>query len=116
MTFYAAADIAFVGGSLIDTVGGHNLLEPAVLRRPILVGPHNFNAPDIAQSMLERGAARQVESAAQLATALLELYATTQARAEMGAKAYAIVADNRGALQRVMEAIDALLQAPSWTT
>ncbi len=50
MMFYAAADIAFVGGSLIATVGGHNLLEPAVLERPILVGPHNFNAPDIAQS------------------------------------------------------------------
>jgi 3-deoxy-D-manno-octulosonic-acid transferase len=116
MTFYAAADIAFVGGSLIDTVGGHNLLEPAVLRRPILVGPHNFNAPDIAQSMLESGAARQVDCAAQLAAALLELHAAPEARAEMGAKAFAIVAANRGALQRVMESIDAMLQAPSLTT
>ncbi|HEY0940496.1 MAG TPA: lipid IV(A) 3-deoxy-D-manno-octulosonic acid transferase [Steroidobacter sp.] len=115
MTFYAAADIAFVGGSLISTVGGHNLLEPAVLQRPILVGPHNFNAPDIAQLMMERGAARQVDSAAQLAAAILELYTDPTARAEMGAKGYAIVAENRGALQRIMELIEPLLQASSYT-
>lgn len=116
MTFYAAGDIAFVGGSLIATVGGHNLLEPAVLERPILVGPHNFNAPDIAQSMIESGAAREVSSAAQLAKALLDLYANPQMRAEMGAKASAIVAANRGALNRVIELIEPLLQAPSHTT
>lgn len=116
VTFYATADIAFVGGSLIATVGGHNLLEPAVLQRPILVGPHNFNAPDIAQLMIESGAARQVDSAGQLAAAILELYANPAARAEMGARANAIVTDNRGALTRVMELIDPLLQASSHTT
>jgi 3-deoxy-D-manno-octulosonic-acid transferase len=116
MTFYAAADIAFVGGSLIATVGGHNLLEPAVLERAILVGPHNFNAPDIAQLMIESGAARQVNSAEQLAAAILELSADPAARAAMGAKANAIVAANRGALSRVMELIEPLLQAPAQTT
>lgn len=116
MNFYAAADIAFVGGSLIATVGGHNLLEPAVLERPILVGPHNFNAPDIAQLMIESGAAREVNSAEQLAAVILELYAYPTTRAEMGAKANAIVAANRGALSRVMELIEPLLQAPSRTT
>ncbi len=116
MMFYAAADIAFVGGSLIATVGGHNLLEPAVLQRPVLVGPHNFNAPDIAQLMIESGAARQVDSSEQLAAAILELYANPAARAEMGARANAIVAGNRGALNRVMELIEPLLQGPSLTT
>jgi 3-deoxy-D-manno-octulosonic-acid transferase len=116
MMFYAAADIAFVGGSLIATVGGHNLLEPAVLQRPILVGPHNFNAPDIAQLMIESGAARQVDSSEQLAAVILELYANPATRAEMGARANAIVAGNRGALDRVMELIEPLLQAPSHTT
>lgn len=116
MTFYAAADIAFVGGSLIATVGGHNLLEPAVLERPILVGPHNFNAPDIAELMLTQGAARQVASPEQLAAAILELGAQPAARAEMGAKASAIVAENRGALDRVMQLIEPLLQTSSRTT
>lgn len=111
MAFYAAADITFVGGSLITTVGGHNLLEPAVLQRPILVGPYNFNAPDIAQLMIESGAARQVDSAEQLAVAILELYASPAARADMGARANAIVTENRGALKRVMELIESLLQA-----
>ena len=113
LTFYAASDIAFVGGSLIATVGGHNLLEPAVLERPILVGPHNFNAPDIAQLMLERGAARQVDSSEQLATAILELAAKPELRAEMGARGSAIVAENRGALGRVVALIDSLLQDSS---
>ena len=116
MTFYAAGDIAFVGGSLIATVGGHNLLEPAVLQRPILVGPHNFNAPDIAQLMLESGGALQVDSAEQLAAAILKLYASPALRAEMGERTHAIVAGNRGALNRVMELIEPLLQAPSHTT
>jgi 3-deoxy-D-manno-octulosonic-acid transferase len=116
MMFYAAADLAFVGGSLIATVGGHNLLEPAVLERPILVGPHNFNAPDIAQLLIESGAARQVDSPEQLAAAILELNANPPARADMGAKGNAIVAANRGALNRVMELIEPLLQAPSQTT
>jgi len=116
MMFYAAADIAFVGGSLIATVGGHNLLEPAVLERPILVGPHNFNAPDIAQLMIDSGAAREVHSAEQLAAAILELGADRAARADMGARANAIVTANRGALSRVMELIEALLQAPAHIT
>lgn len=115
MTFYAAADIAFVGGSLITTVGGHNLLEPAVLQRPILVGPHNFNAPDIAQLMIESGAARAVDSAGRLAATLLELFANSAARAEMGARGNAIVAENRGALKRLMALIEPLLQASSHT-
>ncbi len=46
MTFYAIADVAFVGGSLVP-IGGHNLLEPAALGLPILTGPHNFNGEDI---------------------------------------------------------------------
>ncbi len=116
LTFYAASDIAFVGGSLIDTVGGHNLLEPAVLARAILVGPHNFNAPDIAQLMLERGAARQVDSAEQLAAGVLELAANPALRAEMGARGSAIVAENRGALDRVLHLIEPLLQGSAATT
>ena len=115
MMFYAAADIAFVGGSLIDTVGGHNLLEPAVLERPVLVGPHNFNAPDIAQLMFESGAARQVDSPEKLAGAVLELAADPALRARMGTQGSEMVAANRGALDRVVSLVEARLQASSNT-
>lgn len=115
MMFYAAADIAFVGGSLIATIGGHNLLEPAVLERPVLVGPHNFNAPDIAQLMFESGAARQVNSPEQLAQAILELASNPELRARMGRQGSEMVAANRGALERVVAFVEARLQASSNT-
>jgi 3-deoxy-D-manno-octulosonic-acid transferase len=115
MMFYAAADIAFVGGSLIATVGGHNLLEPAVLERPVLVGPHNFNAPDIAQLMFESGAARQVNSPEELARAILGLAADPSLRARMGTQGSEMVAANRGALDRVVSLVDARLHASSKT-
>ena len=85
LSFYAAANVAFVGGSLVP-IGGHNLLEPAALNRPIIVGPHTFNAADIAQMFLESGAAVQVESATQLGGAVLDLLTNAARRDEMIAK------------------------------
>ena len=68
MTFYAAADVAFVAGSLVP-IGGHNLLEPASVGRPVLTGPHNFNGEEIAQLLMDAGAAVVVSDAGQLAHA-----------------------------------------------
>ena len=109
MSFYAAANVAFVGGSLVP-IGGHNLLEPAALNRPIVVGPYNFNAADIAQMFLSSGAAVQVESATQLASAVLDLLTSAARRDEMIAKAHAILQNNRGALARVLALIENLLR------
>ena len=72
LTFYAAADVAFVAGSLVP-IGGHNLLEPAALGLPILTGPHNFNSEDVARLLLEVGAARVVHDAAELAAEVATL-------------------------------------------
>jgi 3-deoxy-D-manno-octulosonic-acid transferase len=108
LTLYAAADIAFVGGSLVP-IGGHNLLEPAALARPIIVGPHNFNGPDIAEMLLASGAAMQVISAESLADAILKLAASPPLRAEMGERGRRIVAENRGALARVLDIIELAL-------
>lgn len=108
LSFYAAANVAFVGGSLVP-IGGHNLLEPAALNRPIIVGPHNFNAADIAQMFLASGAARQVESATELAAAVLDLLTSATHRDEMIAKAHAILQANRGALARVLTLVEELL-------
>jgi 3-deoxy-D-manno-octulosonic-acid transferase len=109
LSFYSAANVAFVGGSLVP-VGGHNLLEPAALNRPIIVGPHTFNAADIAQDFLERGAAVQVESAAELGAAVLDLLTNATRRDQMIASAHSILQNNRGALARLLTLIEKLLR------
>jgi 3-deoxy-D-manno-octulosonic-acid transferase len=105
--FYAASDIAFVGGSLVP-IGGHNLLEPAALALATITGPHNFNAPDIAQLLLTEDAALQIESADALAEQVWNLFGDAARRSELGARARALVERNRGTLQRLLQRIDAL--------
>lgn len=109
LSFYSAANVAFVGGSLVP-VGGHNLLEPAALNRPVIVGPHTFNAADIAQMFLASGAAVQVESATELGAAVLDLLTNAARRDQMIARAHAILQANRGALARLLTLIEKLLQ------
>jgi 3-deoxy-D-manno-octulosonic-acid transferase len=106
--FYAAGDVAFVGGSLVP-IGGHNLLEPAALGLPIIAGPHNFNSADIARLLVERGAVRIVQDAASLAAVVGELLADPAARTRMGAAGRRAVDENRGAVTRLMNFIEPLL-------
>ncbi|MEL6869293.1 MAG: lipid IV(A) 3-deoxy-D-manno-octulosonic acid transferase [Pseudomonadota bacterium] len=103
--FYAGADIAFVGGSLVR-VGGHNLLEPAIAGVPILTGPYLFNAQDIANMFLERDAARVVSNAADLVTSLKALLADDQERAAMGQRAQALMDENRGAVNQLLQQLE----------
>ena len=108
--FYAAGDVAFVGGSLgIDDVGGHNLLEPAALSLPIIAGPHNFNSADIARMLIERQALRVVHDARELSSVVVDLLANPVSRAQMGSNARRTVDDNRGAVKRLMEFLEPLL-------
>ena len=109
LSFYAAANVAFVGGSLVP-VGGHNLLEPAALNRPIFVGPHTFNAADIAENFLASGAAVRVESATELAGAVLDLLTNAPRRDQMIARAHEILQTNRGTLARLAALIEKLLR------
>lgn len=107
MEFYAAADLAFVGGSLAP-IGGHNLLEPAALGLPVLAGPHLFSSPDIARILGESGALTLVHDEPQLTAAVSRLLQDPVARAAQGALARAAVADHRGALARLLALIEAL--------
>lgn len=95
--WYAAADVAFVGGSLVP-VGGHNLIEPAALGKPVLTGPQVFNAPDVARGLLEAGAAQVVHDAAGLAGWLAAW--SGEAGGAAGARGAAVVAAGRGAAGR----------------
>ena len=106
--FYAAGDVAFVGGSLVP-IGGHNLLEPAALSLPIVAGPHNFNSADIARMLIERGAVRIVHDAAQLSAVVGDLLTNPATRTVMGASGRKAVDDNRGAVARLMQFLEPLL-------
>ncbi len=108
LAFYAAADVAFVGGSLVP-IGGHNLLEPAALGLPVLAGPNNFNSADVARLLVECGAVRIVEDAADLSNAIEQLLANPSARTAMGANGKKAIEENRGAVGRLMEFLAPLL-------
>jgi 3-deoxy-D-manno-octulosonic-acid transferase len=95
--FFAVADIAFVGGSLIDA-GGHNVLEPARYHKPVLFGPNMSNFQNVAEQMKQNGAAIEVGDANDLAQALVSLLADTNRRRRMGEVASQIVAANSQAL------------------
>ncbi len=98
--FYAASDIAFVGGSLVP-VGGHNLLEPAALALPVLTGPYTFNAPDIAQRLSDGAALRHVYSGDELGAVVVELFTDQAQRIRQGAAALAVVQESKGALTKL---------------
>jgi 3-deoxy-D-manno-octulosonic-acid transferase len=108
MTFYAAADVAFVAGSLVP-VGGHNLLEPASVGRPVLTGPYNFNGEEIAQLLMDAGAAFIVGDTGQLAHAVIGLLEDPGLCSVMGAAGKAVLDANRGALDRLLTLVDPLL-------
>ena len=98
----AAADIAFIGGSLIER-GGHNLLEPAALAKPILTGPSIFNFADIYQRLREREAIITVSDANALAEALTTLFRDESSRLKLGKNALAVVNDNKGAINKTLQ-------------
>ncbi|HXQ31630.1 MAG TPA: lipid IV(A) 3-deoxy-D-manno-octulosonic acid transferase [Steroidobacteraceae bacterium] len=106
--FYAAGDVAFVGGSLV-AVGGHNLLEPAALAKPILSGPHTFNTASSARLLAEEGALELVPDAGTLAERLAALLVDPAARARAGGQGLAALTANRGALGRLVRLIDSIL-------
>jgi 3-deoxy-D-manno-octulosonic-acid transferase len=105
---YAAADAAFVGGSLVP-IGGHNLLEPAALGVPVLTGPFTANGREIAQLLLSQGAALQVADARELAAALRRLLFDPAERQRMGDSGRQIVESNRGSVARLLGLIEPLV-------
>ena len=105
---YALTDIAFVGGSLVAN-GGHNLLEPAALSKPVLSGPHLFNFLEIATQLREAGALSEVENAEQLAGRLATLLDAPTEMARMSQAGLAVLKANQGALQRLLTGLQRLL-------
>ena len=98
-SFYALADIVFVGGSLVRK-GGHNILEPAVLGRPVLFGPHMFNFRDIAELFLKNNAAIMIHSPQELLGQIKLFLREPEQISGFCAAAQKLIAQNRGATLR----------------
>lgn len=108
---YAAADGAFVGGTLAP-VGGHNLLEPAASGVPVAFGPHTAHVEEPAAALLEARGAARVQNAEQLAAVWTRWATDAEERARAGEAASELVVSNRGALDRTVELILRLAGPP----
>jgi len=102
------ADIVFVGGSLVPR-GGHNILEPALFKKPILFGPYMDNFKEVASCFLSQQAAIQVRSPAELTTRLLELAGNKGLRQIIGENGFRILLSNRGATDLVLRRVEEVL-------
>ncbi|NWG32508.1 MAG: lipid IV(A) 3-deoxy-D-manno-octulosonic acid transferase [Rhodocyclaceae bacterium] len=110
--YYAAADIAFVGGSLLD-YGCQNLIEPCAVGTPVLIGPSTFNFAEAAQGALDAGAARQVGNAGELIENALALLNDAPTRQRMSAAGRAFAARHRGATEKTLALIARYMPTPS---
>jgi 3-deoxy-D-manno-octulosonic-acid transferase len=106
--FYAASDVAYVGGSLVE-VGGHNMLEPAALGLPVISGPYVYNAQDIADMFVELGACDIIANTTELVRAVANLLEEPGEAVARGNKGREIVQQNRGALSRLLGLLEPLI-------
>jgi 3-deoxy-D-manno-octulosonic-acid transferase len=103
-SFYARADVTFVGGTLVQ-VGGHNLLEPAHLKKPVLFGPNTANVKEPAAALRESGGGIEVRNAGELAGALEALLEDPDRRRRAGESAYAAATRDHGVVERSLELV-----------
>ena len=105
---YSLASVVFVGGSLVPS-GGHNILEPAVAGKPVVVGPHMENFQEIADAFRAESAMVQVASADELGREVSALLLDEPRRRDLGERARGLVGRNRGAVSRTTDALAPLL-------
>jgi 3-deoxy-D-manno-octulosonic-acid transferase len=110
LEFYAASNIAFIGGSLVE-VGGHNPIEAGALGLPILMGNYVFNFEAICQKLRTVGGLEIVQNENELQEALLSLMADPQKASQIGKQALQEVEAGKGAVGRVVEALAPLMDA-----
>jgi 3-deoxy-D-manno-octulosonic-acid transferase len=106
LAYLEASDLALVGGSFVP-VGGHNILEPAALGKPVLFGPQMHNFLPARELLLGCEAAQELAEPSALAEAVLSLLTDPARRQAMGAAGASAIAANRGALQRLLSLVAA---------
>jgi 3-deoxy-D-manno-octulosonic-acid transferase len=103
--FYAACDVAFIGGSLLP-FGGQNLIEACAVGKPVLIGPHTYNFTQASILAVEQGAALRVQDAESLALALNRLFSKPDELVQMGNAGLAFVRANQGATTKALAIIE----------
>jgi len=106
---YSLGTIVFIGGSLVP-VGGHNVLEPAVFRKPVIFGRHMANFAEIAKILQRKNAAVQVAGSDELARQALALLADADLRRQIGETAFSVIKDNSGAVKKSVDLLNSLLK------
>ena len=104
LAFYGAADIAFVGGSLVP-VGGHNVIEPAAWACPIITGPHLFNFAEVARLLRDNNALAVVTDSVALSEMIGQWLTDDSLRIALGLRAQQVADSNRGALEKLVALI-----------
>jgi 3-deoxy-D-manno-octulosonic-acid transferase len=108
LNYYSAADIVFVGGSLVKT-GGHNILEPASLKKPVIFGPYMFNFRDIAKLFLKNKAGIMAADSRELVIKTKEILAGNLLAKQLVERAYELIINNKGATKKNIEVIKQLI-------
>jgi 3-deoxy-D-manno-octulosonic-acid transferase len=109
-SYFAACDVAFIGGSLLP-LGGQNLIEASAMGKPVLIGPYTFNFEQATELAIIAGAAQRVQDREALALALKTLFADHGLQQEMSAAALRFSEHSRGATLRTMILIAAYIKA-----
>jgi 3-deoxy-D-manno-octulosonic-acid transferase len=104
LTYYACADVTFVGGSFGEQ-GGHNALEPAALGKPVLLGPNMVNAKEVSSQLIQCGAAMRVTDQHDFRRLTEEILTDGNLRHRMGLAGKRLVEKNRGALNLTLDAV-----------
>jgi 3-deoxy-D-manno-octulosonic-acid transferase len=107
--YYAAADVAVIGGSFVPR-GGQNFIEACAAGVPVVFGPSMFNFAEAARLAVEAGAARQADGAAGAIAAALRLLADSQEREKMGAAGRRLCETHRGATEKHLKLCAELLR------
>jgi 3-deoxy-D-manno-octulosonic-acid transferase len=109
-TFYAICDIAFVGGSLVK-VGGHNLLEPAAMKKPVIFSRYMFNFKEISEALMSSGGGIMVKDKGELYAQLDALLSDQERARHLGECAFRVIEANSGAAKKTIDAIGRLIVA-----
>ena len=109
--YYAASDVAFIGGSLLP-LGGQNLIEACAVGKPVLIGPHTFNFAEATDQAIRAGAARCIADAAELASEIDRLFAVPAEREAMSEAGLAFTAAHQGAALQAYALVSSLLARP----